>query len=353
MEIDAIVKGVFNEAKNGLVSIDCNGGYWSFFVKFFLNKHDNSNNLNNKYPIVNVDDYDAFLNKVEEYLSIAADFYHNDIAYFDLTDKNAYLKKLFLDLICNASIYDLNNINEYIDLKTKQLLDNKVKVQEEVIGKYGSLDIKCEVKKNASNLEAPYKMSISFVDENGDKFVLPNISFGIIDDTAYVMCIQTSNKNNKDSLLAKKLDRYFRKVNKGVDSEEEIYNISPNALVALTIFFSYLSNMKVNKIVAPNFMPIRYNNLKVKTFNKYKNDNEMKRENIAKVDYIQSNITEKFMNLFLRYAYHFSESDLCYDDIKDEMNLTLKNNYSKLDDNIIYDIDNAIRSFKNITLTRK
>lgn len=351
MDVETIVNEVFEEAKNGVVSIDCNGGYWSFFVKFYLNKHDNTNKLNNKFPIVNVSDYNEFIKRVEDYLIIASEFYSKDIEYFDLSDKKAYLKKLFLDLICNATIYNLNNINEYIDIKTKQLLDDKVILKEKSLGKYGSLDIECCISKNPSNLEAPYKMSISFIDENNEKFLLPNITFAIIDDMAYVMCIQSSNKSHKDNVLSKKLDRYFRKVNKGVE-DEEISKVSPNALVALTIFSSYLSNMKVDKIVAPNFMPIRYNNLRVKLFNKYKNDKAKKDEEIEKIDYIQSNITEKFMNLFLRYAYHFS-SDLNYDDIKDEMNLTLNGKKNRLDDNIIYDIDDAIKSFKNITLTRK
>ena len=202
MDVETIVKEVFEEAKNGVVSIDCNGGYWSFFVKFYLNKHDDTNKLNSKYPIVNVSDYKEFIKKVEYYLKVASEFYFKDIEYFDLSGKKAYLKKLFLDLICNATIYNLNNINEYIDLKIKQLLDDKVILKETLLGKYGSLDIKCYVSKNPSNLEAPYKMNISFKDENNEVFVLPNITFAIIDDTAYVMCVQNSNNKYKDNVLS-------------------------------------------------------------------------------------------------------------------------------------------------------
>jgi hypothetical protein len=60
-------------------------------------------------------------------------------------------------------------------------------------------------------------------------------------------------------------------------------------------------------------------------------------ESVQKVDQIQYNVTDKFMNLMNRYNYHFESKDSYYDDLKGEMHLFL-NGKKKNDDNIINDM---------------
>lgn len=350
MDIEKIIKEVFKEAGSGKITINSLQGDWIFFVKFYVSIEGRSNVLNSNYPILNIDSYKEFLHKCEKYLNVAYEFYKKDKDYYDLKDDFSYLKKLFMDLIVNATYYNLDDPINYIDLKTKQLTDKTIKEGNSLVGNYNGANIYCKISKNVSNLEAPYRMSIIFKSD-GEQFTLPTLTFGVDGKTIYLMCIQNTAKNDKDSKLVKKLDRYFRKVNKDVSIDEEISKVSPNALVALSIFNEYMLNLGLDKVVASNFMPIRYNNNKVKIFNKYKDENLKKKESIEMIDYIQSNITEKFMNLLLRYNYHFDASIVQYDEVKDEMHLFLKD--KKYDEeNIIYDIVDSIK-IKNIGLTRK
>ena len=130
----------------------------------------------------------------------------------------------------------------------------------------------------------------------------------------------------------------FRKVNKGIDSEEDIAKVSPNALVSLTIFNAYLKRKCFSKIITPSYMPIRYNSKLIRNINRNYSDDELEKENEL-VDRDQFNITNKMMYLLNRYAYHFSDCVSEYDDIKDEMHLKL-NDTRVNGDNIILGIDN-------------
>lgn len=341
MNVENIIKEVFKEASKGKITIDSFMGEWVFYVKFFINIEGNANTKNTNYPILKIDNYKIFLEKCKKYLKVAYNFYSSDRSYYDLDDDNAYIKKLFTDLIVNMTYHNFDDVNAYIDLKTNQLLDKTIKEGNFLIGKYNELDIYCKISKNVSNLETPYRMTIAFKEDN-QKFTLPTLNFSVFNNEAYLMCIQNTTKNDNKNILSKKLDRYFRKVNKDVDINDDISKISPNSLVALTIFNEFMKSVGVNKIIANNFMPIRYNNGKVRVFNKYKDDENKKKENIEMIDYIQSNITNKFMNLLLRYNYHFTSSCIEYDDIKDEMILEL-GDVNDRGDNILYDIANSIK----------
>jgi len=148
-------------------------------------------------------------------------------------------------------------------------------------------------------------------------------------------------KGKQSGKVSKDLDRYLRKVNKDVDMKEIEGNVSPSALVSLTMFVSYLKEQGVNSIIAPAFLPLRYsaekNAVYYKGKVKEKTNEEIKRD-IDKRDLIQYNITDKFMHLFVRYCHHFDNSNYYFDEDNQRMIVSIEPQKSKTE-NIIYGFD--------------
>ena len=341
--IDNIVKEIFIEASNGVVHV----GDWRYFLRFYSNIEGNSNASNNKYPIVNIPNYNKFIKDLSSYLRVAYNFYKNEKDYFELTDKE-YVKRLIVNLFVSATNYDLLDMYQYIDKRTKILTNNKIDIGSFSLGSYlNEYDVECKIVKNRSNEEGPYSFKVRFKKDD-NVFELPEVIFSIIDNTAYVYGVQNKVKGKQDNLVAKKLDRYFRKVNKGIDANDDIYNVSPNALISFILFNGYLKNNGVNQLEASNFMPIRYHGNKVMISNKYKRDKYILDEALKMHDHNQYNITNKLMNLINRYSYHFSDCDTSYDDIKEVMVLRF-NKVINRERRILSEIDNCIKNDKNIT----
>lgn len=93
-------------------------------------------------------------------------------------------------------------------------------------------------------------------------FALPNIIFGINNDTAYVYAIQ--NKFLESNSLGKKINRLLFKINENFtdNTDSEIFNsrdVSMSFVAIVIIFISYLKQQDIKKIVVPVNLPIRYN----------------------------------------------------------------------------------------------
>ncbi len=318
-----VIEKIFKQAEEGLIKIEPKDKlFWRFYVRFSTNIEGNNAGKNLNCPILHIPDYKTFVEKTENYLKKAKDFYILDQDYFNLDDE-AFLEKLFLDMVVNMSNIDCFNVYEYIDKRTK-FLDYKPKCENFYLGELLGAQMRANISKNRSNLEAPYKFKISLQNEE-DKSTLPYITFAIIDDKAYVYAIQNAQNKNESS-LSKKVDRYLRKLNKGVDMEDIVANISTNALASLVVFSSYMKEQGIKEIIAPDFLPIR----ETATL-KERHDED------------QYNMTNKFMYLFLRYNFHFDKCTADYDDVKNEMHMSLNNN-STQNDNIIFLLDNIVSS---------
>jgi hypothetical protein len=341
-DVSRLVKEVFFEASKGLVKIDSKSGYWNFYLRFYEKINGISNCYNDKYPVIDIPSYNNFIEAINSYLENASFFYDKDKDYFDLEEESFY-KKLILDLFISASNYDFNNIINYIERKNRMLINNTITFDKLILGNYNGLEIVAKIDKTTSNLEAPYKMKFYFIDKENNIFNLPSVTFGLIDNVAYLMCIQNTNKK-QDNKLAKSLDRYFRKVNKGIDLNSDISNISPNSLVSLTLFIAYLKNNGIDKIIAFDYLPLRYNGNKIMIYHKYKDKEELSNA-LIRHDKDQFNMTNKFMYLFKRYCYHFKDCDYYYDDLTRSMQVKLERvNFS--DDNIIFDLDRCVSDTK-------
>lgn len=353
------IENIIKQAENGFIKIgDENFGFWHFYTRFYFQIEGKTNAKNTKYPIINIPNYNTFLNELESYLQTAKKFYANDQNYYMLNNQS-FTQKLFLDLVVNATNFDFNNFISHIQTR-KKMIENPLKTGVFKLGEYEGLTILGNVVKNPSGLETPYEFEVAFEDQHGNRFKLPSISFGTIDDTCFVMAVQ--NKADKETNpLRKKLDRYFRKVNKNVDTNEVISNVSPNALVSLTLFNSLIKQSGIKRIVAPNFMPVRYNGNKIAGYIKNtksvpketsenltlveqikKYNREKRREFLEKHNKNQFNITNKFTYLFIRYCHHFPACEAIYDDARQSMIVYLSKTNEKVDDNIIYNLDKSV-----------
>ena len=140
--------------------------------------------------------------------------------------------------------------------------------------------------------------------------------------------------------MLKKLDRYFRKVNKNVEDtygyDDSILNISPNFLITLTLFISSLKEDNISKFRFSDYFPLRHMNKKGLLEHINADENE--------IDRIQTSLTNKLALLAERFAYHFKNSDYSFDDFG---YIDFNFSDSSLDeDNIITDFYNAIKLFK-------
>lgn len=328
---------VASEAQSGTVSIASNEeDAWKFYVKFLTQIGDSPVSSDGKTPIVHIANYSKFLSALDRYLKEARSFYEYDKVYFDIKG-DEFDKKLILDLIVNMSNFDMNNVGQYIESRIKMLQYN-INTGLFHVGNFMGLPINCEIQRIHSNLEGPYRMILWFNDGENE-FYLPMITFGIEDDTCHIYAVQ-NRFGPKENVLAKKLDRYFRKVNKDVPMNEIEGNVSSNAVVGMTMFLSILKQNNIWHVTAPAYLPIRYDSSKLSKTRDV--DQDLVSQIIDKVNRDQYNMTNKFMNLFVRYQYHFSDCDVNFDDNTQAMSLDLCKTRTA-GDNIIYDLDNMVK----------
>ncbi|MBE7075520.1 MAG: hypothetical protein E7375_00425 [Clostridiales bacterium] len=355
-DLKIMVEEVFAQAKEGVINYDASLGAWTYLIKFFPRIE--NNNVGAFYPSLEIQNYELFLEKLDSYLDVAKNFYRRDKDYFGLTQKG-YVQKLIVDLVANATNYDLSNFLPYIDKRRKMLQEIPVK-QVFDLGQYtAKIDIKeptpikanldCHfwgrITKNTSNLEGPYNFE-TIVIHQLERFVLPTVTFGIVEDNAYVYAVQ-GQKEIQKNFLSTCLQSHFKQANKGVTNKMSfIRNITPSSLIALTLFGAYLKQNGVKTIIAPDFLPIRQKSREDLSLAKSKNP-EARQVAEETEEKIQNNTINKFMYLFMRYNHHFTQSEIDYDETKREMSLTLAETTEKPEENIIYDIEEtAVKSFK-------
>lgn len=337
--VQSILDDFFKQTETGFVKIgNEKDGYWHFYISL-------SNSLSVEpsqgEQTVVVRDKNQFVKSISEYLEIAQNFYESDKDYYDL-DVRSFHEKLIMDLFVNATNFDFNNIEEYILNRTKMISDKNTQCGTLLLGEFNGCEIVANISKNHSYLEGPYKFNVKTVKDE-EKFVLPSITFGRIDDKLFLYAIQRT-KEAQANKLSKQMDRLFRKANKGVDMEDEILSqISTNALVSLVVFLAHQQEKGITQVEGINFMPVRYDAQLTKDITFAENE-QAETEMTEKHNKNQFNITNKFTNTIMRYAHHFGLS--CeFDDIRETIVMSFIKNGVKLEkiDNIVHEIDEVVR----------
>ncbi len=352
-----ILLEIFNETANGELLLETEqGAFHKFRIHFYTRIDGKTNATDTNIPELQVHNLDEFASAIDNYLEVAEPFFIADQYYFELTNEG-YKKKLISDLFASATNYDFQDFYSYLDIKTKQLTSN---IHEDYF-EFGTLNgayINAKISRNHSNLEGPFNFEFS-ADTIGATYSLPSITFGVADDKVYIYAIKNFNErifnpqtgkyvntlqNGRPILYTRfheNMETYFHTITLKSHTKGVERNVSPNALVSLALFMSFLKTSNVKEIIAPDFMPVRYYANRATIESKCHSQGKSPAEKLEKHDNDQNNITNKFMYLFLRYNSHFPECEICYDDLKQEMHMSISPTKSK-GENLIYQIDQVM-----------
>lgn len=181
----------------------------------------------------------------------------------------------------------------------------------------------------------------------------------------YIYSIINSKLENNNLEYNKKIKRELYKINSGVSINESdeylkyknneidyypenISDVSPSAVLSLSIFMSLLYSKHITNIKVVPYLPIRYLSREIMANSLSNTDKKQELNN--RNNFIQSNITDKFIRTFRRVSYHLSGTQIkSYPYELDEyMNINL-NDISLKDDivNQVYNIINNEINLKN------
>ena len=280
---------------------------------------------------------------------------------YDEVDRISKEKTILAYLFANATVEDfadpINFLRRRIDFFDNSSLDKYD------LGYSNILDSKLEVSVSKDKLcnETPYQFSVSCISEDGEKYELPKLKFGVSDGKAHVLAIQNVNKSN--SSFAKKINRKLYKVGEGFSKEDDNYDIyqegnlndiTSSFLLVANVFVEYMNKQGVNDFVIPSILLERWNS-KVMA-NKFRDARGIKPYEEAHEEQlrIQSNLTEKFLRTFLRLNHHCDNLSVTSYPMEQSFNLCMTNdgimrsNNSLLNETALM-MSNAEKATSNVT----
>lgn len=282
---------IVNEAKTGEIKLT---DEQTFNVGFntCIKGNLSSGNFGDSKPILMINNPEQLITLLEQYVT-ECDKYPNIFTEYDL---NIRIKG-YLTLIWSNAIYDdfanpLSYISRRIDFFKTTLFDfDNIDYQNSSKALDDSKIVVSNEMQDIRN-ETPYTFK-TFIKKDDDSYELPRISYGISNNECYIYAVQ-NNKNKS----------------------ENISDVSPSAILALTVFLDMLNRYGIEKIKVISLLPIRYNSKELAFQKKYEyelnsgklNDIELKKllleykkENLR----IQKNLSEKLIRNFRRLEHHF------------------------------------------------
>lgn len=359
--INEFYKKILPSASSEIILIDG----WNFNIGFCTNIENEIKYSNdNIYETLFINDKELFdkllilyAKKMYEII-ISSNLKKIDYVYYD--GKKEYIIDFILaNLWNNVTDTDLNNPIEYLKNRIRFLSDplydsEFTRVYLKNIPIFDESNIEYSINLNNPILETPYSFSpcISKDKTNNEFFKLPKIYYGISDNVCYIYAIKNEGENYKNS-YTKKINRILYKVNKDVTDNYELENIkdvSASALISLTLFIRLLKENNIENIKVVDYMPIRYNAKSLaikkridKKFNNLDNDeiNKLYESGYESQDYIQSNMTNKFIRNFRRLSYQLGNLNITSypKDVDSFMHINITDEVINKD-NIINDIYN-------------
>ena len=286
-----------------------------------------------EYVNINIKDKKLLYNYINEFLRLF------QIQSID----EIYIKLIYL--FSNLTFTDYDNILEYIR-RNIMFVKNKILSARE----YNYLETKIKISILESFQETPYCFKVTIV-ENNYEYELPLVYYGIDNGICYIYAVQDKNKD-KSSSFSKKIKRILYKMNSGIKESveyeqykkgesnyypENISDVSPSAILVLSLFFKELLDKNINNVKVVPFLPVRYNakkkayKNKIDYLTKKDNLNEIQKQELIKFYQdehlrIQNNLTQKFIRNFFRLCYHFSNIEIASVPFEGEeyMNIELK-----------------------------
>ena len=351
------------ECKKGEVKIEESIYNTKFNVAYNIEEIDNDLTLK-------IRDKKIFLSLLKDYIYLVL----QNRKIENLNDN--IIKEIITLLFSNASYIDFDDailfLRKNIEFIKNPLENSQINNIEGLLNS----DILIENNVQSLKLETPYSFDVSIV-KDSNKYSLPKISYGIYGNQCYIYSIQNDTKVNENEYY-KKIKRKLYKINDNILNNESkeyidyknsissyypenISDVSPSAVLALSIFIKELDKVGINKIEVVSFLPVRYfakekanyKRLSYKTkkeklsfLDKLKEYKELVHEH----DRIQSNITNKFIRNFYRLDFHLDGLEIVnYIDNPND-NLKININNIKCNNNVII---NEVLSAQNLNIKNR
>lgn len=330
---DIFFNEILKEAQTGEVKVLLKDKYgeeeYVFNVGFntYLDSSLSFNDSFDSKPVLIINNKEKLLDLLCEYVNICDN--HSNI--FSSYEEKAKVKCYLTNLFANALYEDFANPTLFIKRQIEFYQNKLCDTDTFIYNNYMDSEIKIEDKMQDIRMETPYVFKSSFI-KDGEIYKLPKISYGISNNVCYIYAVQ-NEKYEIESSYQKKVKRLLYKLNNGVsDLETEEYkeyqkgneyypenisDVSPSALLSLSIFFDVLKNKGIEKVNVVSLLPIRYNShelaFKKRYEDKLKNDLlsevelkkillEYKVENLR----IQKNLSDKMIRNFRRLESQFN-----------------------------------------------
>lgn len=364
--LDIFYQEIIPEASNGLIN-----SYFNYNILFntlieeenkLYKKEEQTNGVIT--PLLIINNKALFNELLEKYVNISLEFYQ-DSKYLKEIQEDAKLiqenidirKNIMAMLWSNATFEDFSNPIEFLKRRINFLnseYTNNIINYGEILIFNGTLNV--EIKKDEIYNETPYQFNSVLINNEGLKYNFPSIKFGISDNTLYIYAIQ--NKINDNNSYAKKINRLLYKINDGFNEElPEIYgidnlkDISVSFVTAINIILNYFKNMGINNVVISSILLPRWNAKRISINKRYENNIEEKTKEIEKQEYIQHNLTEKFLRTFLRLKVQYDKIDVLSYPFEIDSNLHIDiTNMNRCNNELLQSINDIINNNKNRNL---
>ena len=315
--MESIIKKIFEEeiipsVKTGKVYIKEYDPYIKEEVIFTYNiRYDVGVTKDLMMPVLTIHEEEQFYQLLEEYVMEMMNTYPIDET---IITQHEYMKKIMATVFNNATYDDFLNPEQYLKKRIAFLESGKKWMQEPSVSYFLDHDNLCcetKIEKQGVMLETPYRFSSS-IKKNQLEYELPNISFGIQDQTCYIYNIQEGKHHKKAEEIEQIIKTNFKKV--PVNEEEyhsyyrnKLRNVTPSFLMTMALFLKYIYDHGIEDVQVVPYLPIRYQAKKEahQVITKQKahskeEELELLQQLEEKQKRIQENITDKFLRLFER-----------------------------------------------------
>lgn len=309
MNIKMIFNEFINEASKGEVS-----AYFTYNIIFetIINNQKVTSSQTKEgtiIPCLNIRSLDEFTKLLEIYIKKAPDFY--DLSSFEGTEKEK-IKMIIASLFANATFDDFANPIEFLNRRINFFENSQEENLKSTFIPSLSSTLNASIAKDKIYNETPYYFNSTFRSDAG-VFKLPEVKFGIADNTLYIYAIQ--NTSQEKSQFTKKINRALYKVNDGFqdDSTANLGDTTASFLIVSAIILSYMQTKNITKIKISSILIERWNAKRIAISKKTKFKNLPKEEEkslIKDQERIQSNLTEKFIRTFLRLSEQYKNLEI-------------------------------------------
>lgn len=305
--LDIFYNEIILEAANG--RIDCFFMYNILFETKVI--EDNIHIKSNQdliIPTLIINNKTEFNRLLLEYVELAKNFYdltklQNELNSPDNINNIPIEKTIMTLLWANATIEDFNDPIIFLRKRIAFFKDTSLlKYQNVNLGfsKILNSDAIVSIKKDTINNETPYTIKIKLIDKDSENaFYFPDIRVGIDHNTAYIYAIQNNKQEINDNPFAKKINRLLFKIGENFidDGSSDLKDITSSFVISSNIVLRILEDIGIKTVLIPTILISRWNS-KLITDQTKNTDNE---ESYIK---IQKNLTDKFIRIFRRIAYH-------------------------------------------------